>query len=218
MKTSTQMLPAVGNRMLPLLVMIAIGLITVAWQPQLDQGTCDPATGQNCAPAQQPSKRKATRTPIPPTFTPTATVTSTATATSTATHTASPVPTASGTSPAPLGQPAAPVPPAANPAAGRSGPAWPLIGGGALLFGAIIVVCFYLLRRPLGLLPAIQDVSPEARETGTIDVRDGGLENFTVNWHDGGLGGATVTFQDPGGFENTIGGKDIGESSGGGVS
>ncbi len=218
MKTRMQMVPAVGKRILPLLVLIVVGVITMAWQVQPGQAQCDPATGQNCAtPAQSSKHNRPTRTPAPtPTSSPTAT--STATATSTVTQTASPVPTATATSAAALGQSGAPIPPPTNSSPTQTGPSWLLLGGGAALFGAIIVVCFYLfLRRPLGLLPAIQDVSPDGKENATFTMPDGGTENFTVSWHDG-LGSATVTSQDPGGFENTIGGKDINDLTGSGMS
>ncbi len=203
MKTSISILPALGKRMLPLLVMVVVGIMTAAWQPQLQQGICDPATGQACAtPAQSSKHNRPTRTPAP-TPTPSPTATSTATATSTVTQTPTPAPTFTATAAAALGQAVGPAAPAGN----KAGPAWPLIGGGAALFGAIIVVCFYLFsRRPLRLLPAVQDVNPEARETATMTIRDGEFENFTV------------TFHDPGGFENTIGGKDINNLTGSGMS
>ncbi len=223
MNTGTNILPVLGKRIVPLLVMVVVGIVTVAWQPQRDQGICDPATGQNCATSAQSSKHKrATSTPAP-TPTPSPTATSPATATSTATQTASPAPTDTATSTAAV-QAAGPAAVPPTTACVQCGPAWPLIGGGAALFGAIIVVCFYLFsRRPLRMLPGQGGGMPgqgggtQAEETGTMTIRDGGLENFTVTWRDEGLGNATINFQDPGGFENTIGGKDINDLTGSGT-
>ncbi len=221
MKTSKAVLFGIGRRILPLLVLVAVGAMTVAWQSQVAQGICDPATGLSCAtPAQSSRHKNATRTPVPtPVPSSTATATSTTTPTLTATQTASPTSTVAGTSTAAPGAAAAPLVPPTNVACAQCGLPWPLLGGGAVLLLALGGLLFYLLfRRPLKLGPAKSNVFPDGRQNNTVTVPDGGLESATLTIHDGSLGGATITFQDPGGFENTIGGKDINDLSNSGMS
>ncbi len=220
-----------------LLVIITTGAMLFVWQPQAARAQCDPAAGQPCAPSGGKGK-KATRTPLPtPRPTSTATATITPTASATATEAAAPTATeTAGLLPVQPVPPAGPQPQPANSCV-LCGPSLPwLFGGGLFLLIALIGLLLFL-RRPLSLVPAIQNSGSGGKENATLGR--GGMENFTVSWHDAGLEtgtltvhdaglqNGTVTFQDRGtlenatldrgGFEsNTIGGKDIGESSGGG--
>lgn len=205
------------KRIIALLTLFMVGMTAAAWQPGTNQVICDPATG--CATSTQSSRpKKATRTPVPmPVASATTTSTMTPTATSAPTGTSIPTVTASPTAgPAPA---VAPVPPPASNACAQCGPSWPLIGGGAFLLIALGGLLFYLIsRRPLSLLPAIQDVFPDGRQNNTVTLPDGGMETNTINVRDGDVDNFTVTFHDAGGFENTIGGKDINDLSGNGMS
>ncbi len=238
MKTIRNVKLTTVNRILVLSVLAMAGAIALAWQVQPARAFCDPATGQNCATPGTASHKRATRTPVPtPRPSATATLTASPTATWTATSTASPTATSTETPTSAPPQAAAPVAPPPTTACTQCGPSWPLISGGILLLIALGGLLFYLLfRRPLSLGSTNPNFFPDGRQNNTVNVPDGGLEsgtivihdgefggdggleNFTVNWRPDGLGNATIDFQDPGGFENTIGGKDIGDLSGGGMS